>query len=88
MGTGAKMRDGKMNKPKARRNLVGTGCPMNLVYAKVEMAKLDPGEVLEIILDDGAPVANVSRSIEEEGHSIIRREQLGDGSWSLIIRKG
>lgn len=68
-------------------NLVGTGCPMNLVYAKVELARLQPGQVLEIILDDGAPVRNVSRSVGEEGHQILRKDQLADGSWSVIIRK-
>lgn len=69
-------------------NLVGTGCPMNLVYAKVELAKLDTGQVLEIILDDGAPVRNVSRSVQNEGHELISKEQLADGNWAVVVRKG
>ena len=45
------------------------------------------GQVLEIILDDGVPVRNVSRSIEEEGHELLHKKQLTDGSWSVIVRK-
>lgn len=71
----------------ARVNLAGKGCPMNLVYAKVALAKLEPGQVLEFILDDGAPVRNVTRSIEEEGHVLLHREQLADGTWAVVVRK-
>jgi sulfite reductase (ferredoxin) len=55
-------------RPDAGIDIVRTGCPMNLVYAKVELAKMVTGQILEIILDDGAPVRNVSRSVQEEGH--------------------
>ncbi|MCL7486749.1 MAG: sulfurtransferase TusA family protein [Desulfobulbaceae bacterium] len=68
-------------------NLVGTGCPMNLVYVKVELARMQPGQLLEVILDDGAPVKNVARSIENEGHELLGRNQLGDGSWAVMVRK-
>jgi sulfite reductase (ferredoxin) len=61
---------------------------MNLVYTKVELAKLGAGHVLEIILDDGAPVRNVTRSIQDEGHELISKEQLADGNWSVVVRKG
>lgn len=75
------------HQPDACKNLVGTGCPMNLVYAKVELAKLATGQVLEVILDDGAPVRNVSNSIQKEGHELLHKEQRSDGSWSVVVRK-
>jgi TusA-related sulfurtransferase len=59
---------------------------MNLVYVKFELAKPAPGKILKIIIDDGAPVENDSRSLEEQGHCIVRRERLGEGTWSLFIR--
>ena len=68
-------------------DLVGQGCPMNLVYTKVELAKMVSGQVLEIILDDGVPVRNVSRSIQEEGHELLQIKQLVDGTWSVVVRK-
>ncbi len=71
----------------ARKNCRGVGCPMNLVHAKVELAALAPGQVLEIILDDGPPVNNVPASAEKEGHTILGRRRLADGAWSVLIRK-
>ena len=63
------------------------GCPMNLVYAKVELAKLQSGQILEILLDDGPPINNVPGSVTREGHRIIEQKRLADGSWSLVIEK-
>jgi TusA-related sulfurtransferase len=40
---------------------------MNLVYVKFELAKPAPGKILKIIIDDGAPVENDSRSLESRG---------------------
>jgi len=71
----------------AFKNCRGVGCPMNLVYAKVELAKLQSGQVLEIILDDGAPVNNVPGSAEKEGHTVLEKNRLDDGTWSVLIKK-
>ncbi len=75
-------------KADAVKNCRGVGCPMNLVYLKVELAKLQSGEVLEIFLDDGAPINNVPASAEKEGHKILEKIQLDDGVWSVLIKKG
>ncbi len=71
----------------AKKNCRGVGCPMNLVHAKVGLAALEPGQVLEIILDDGPPVNNVPASAEKEGHAVLGRRRLDDGSWAVRIRK-
>lgn len=74
-------------KADAVKNCRGIGCPMNLVYAKVELAKLTSGQVLEIILDDGPPINNVPGSVLREGHKILGKKQLEDGAWSLLVEK-
>lgn len=71
----------------AQKNCRGVGCPMNLVYTKVELAKLQPGQVLELILDDGAPINNVPGSVEKERHTIVGKNQLEDGAWQVLIKK-
>jgi len=53
----------------------------------VELAKLHSGQILEVILDDGAPVNNVPGSALKEGHTIISQEQLADSAWAVLIRK-
>ena len=65
----------------------GVGCPMNLVYVKVALAKLQSGQVLEMILDNGAPVNNVPESVIKEGHAVLAKTRLEDGAWSVLIRK-
>ena len=74
-------------KADAVKNCRGIGCPMNLVYAKVELAKLTSGQVIEIILDDGPPIHNVPGSVLREGHKILGKKQLEDGAWSLLVEK-
>ncbi len=71
----------------ARKDLHGVSCPMNMVYTKVALSELGPGQVLEVILDDGPPINNVPGSLKREGHEILRQRQREDGSWALLIRK-
>jgi len=74
-------------KKDAVKNCRGVGCPMNMVYTKVALAALQSGQVLEVILDDGAPVNNVPGSVEREGHTVLEKNSLADGSWSILIQK-
>ncbi|MDH5522453.1 MAG: Mov34/MPN/PAD-1 family protein [Desulfobulbaceae bacterium] len=71
----------------AVKNCQGISCPMNLVYTKVELAKLRSGQVLEVILDDGAPAINVPLSASKEGHKILAKNQLTKESWSVLLEK-
>jgi TusA-related sulfurtransferase len=70
------------------KDLRGVGCPMNLVKTKVALSGMQSGQLLELILDNGAPVRNVPEAARREGHEILREEQLEDGAWSVVIRKG
>jgi TusA-related sulfurtransferase len=75
------------NTPDVSKNLRGVSCPMNMVYTKVELSKMAAGQVLEVILDDGAPINNVPGSVRKEGHTVLKEEQLPDTAWSVLIRK-
>lgn len=56
--------------PDKKQDLRGTACPMNLVKTKVALAKMQSGEILEVILDDGPPHRNVPRAANLEGHEL------------------
>jgi len=56
---------------KAVKDFRGVACPLNFVKTKIELSKLKPGDILEIRLDDGAPIENVPGSVQAEGHKII-----------------
>ena len=68
-------------------NLTGTPCPINFVRTKLKLEEMQPGEVLEVMLDDGEAIESVSQSIIEEGQKILERTQAEDSSWKLVIEK-
>ena len=68
------------------KDLRGVLCPLNFVKTKVELAKLKSGDILEIWLDDGAPIENVPGSVKAEGHKVISQNKIGD-YWSVVIEK-
>ena len=57
-----------------KRNLVdlrGVPCPLNFVKAKLELEKIEVGEVLDVLLDEGESVRNVPASFTEQGHDVV-----------------
>lgn len=64
----------------------GVACPMNFVKTKMALSHIASGQHLKILLDDGAPVDNVPKSVEGEGHVIVSKEATGD-YWQVVIKK-
>ncbi len=67
-------------------DLKNTPCPVNFVKTKLKLEEMNTDEVLEVLLDDGDPITNVTASVKEEGHQILKVEQIKD-YWKLIIKK-
>lgn len=68
------------------RDYRGVACPMNFVKVKIDLANMASGDKLRIYLDDGAPIENVPRSVESEGHEIVSQDKNGD-FWEVVIGK-
>ncbi len=68
-------------------DLRGVVCPLNFEKTKLKLEELDRGSELEVLLDEGEPVANVPRSAKEEGHKILKVERDG-GHFRVVIEKG
>ncbi len=67
-------------------DLKGTPCPINYVKAKLFLENLEPQEPVEILLDEGEPIMNVPKSLEADGHIIIKIERE-DGFYRVIVKK-
>jgi tRNA 2-thiouridine synthesizing protein A len=52
-------------------------CPMTFVKVKVKLAKLMPGDRLEVLLTGGEPLKNVPRSAKEQGYKVISVQPNG-----------
>lgn len=68
-------------------NLQGVSCPINYVKTKLALENLEEGQILEVILDKGEPMMNVPRSIKSDGHKVLSVENLGNGSFRVLIEK-
>ncbi|MDD5773666.1 MAG: sulfurtransferase TusA family protein [bacterium] len=64
----------------------GVLCPMNFVKTVLKLEQMQDEEILEVLLDDGDPIANVPRSVKEEGHEIVAVDKMENG-FRLLIRK-
>ena len=73
--------------PDMQKDFRGVACPMNFVKTKMALSQITAGQVLEILLDDGAPIENVPGSVEGEGHTILARNRIVD-HWQVLIKKG
>ena len=58
-------------------DLRGVACPLNFVKAKLELEKLQAGDILEVLLDEGEPARNAPASFAEQGQEIIEVKNLG-----------
>ena len=72
--------------PDEKIDLRGVFCPINFVKTKLKLEMMDSGQVLEVILDDGEPIRSVPRSIKEEGHKVVKVENI-EGAYRLLIKK-
>jgi TusA-related sulfurtransferase len=73
--------------PAEHLDLRGVRCPTNAARALVRLEAMAPDEVLELLLDDGEPIASVPASLHEQGHRVLTQERAGP-AWRLLVRAG
>jgi TusA-related sulfurtransferase len=62
-------------------------CPMTFVKTKLELQKINKGDILEVLLMDGEPLDNVPKACKENGYSILEISFVGEGVYKLVIEK-
>lgn len=67
-------------------DLKGVPCPLNFVKTKLTLESMGVGSILEVLLDDGEPIINVTASVKEEGHQILKVEKIAE-HWKLVIKR-
>jgi TusA-related sulfurtransferase len=70
----------------AELDLRGVICPYNFVKTKLQLEAMEKGQVLAVLLDDGDPIRNVPRSVENEGHTVLAQIRI-DQSFRVLIRR-
>ncbi len=62
-------------------------CRTNFVHIKLRLEDMNPGETLEVLIDDGEPMRNVPKSLKQEGHRIVSVRPDGE-HFRLLIQAG
>ena len=65
---------------------IGLYCPMPIIETAKEIAKLEPGQVLEILSDDQGIVGDMPAWCETTGHEYLGLEQEDD-EYRVYVRK-
>jgi TusA-related sulfurtransferase len=66
----------------------GEVCPYTYVKSKLALEGMEPGQVLQIIVDHKPAVENVPRSMENEGHEVMEVTQINNSAYKIVVRKG
>ena len=68
-------------------DLRGIACPMNFVKTKLYLDKLQSGEILKVLLDNGEPVESVCQSVQADGHQLKECIAFPEGHYQAVIVK-
>lgn len=68
-------------------NITKEHCPMTFVKTKIELSKLNKGDVLEVLLEEGEPLENVPKSSREQGYEVLGIEHVKDKIYKVTIKK-
>jgi len=71
--------------PALKLDLLGVACPMNYVRTKLQLEEMEPGQILEVLLDAGEPAENVPRSVKSDGYRVLSLGQEAGGHYRLVI---
>jgi len=61
-------------------------CPMTFVKTKLQLSKMAPGDILEILLTAGEPLDNVPRSIVEHGFQVLEVTPVKDNIYKVVVK--
>jgi sulfite reductase (ferredoxin) len=67
-------------------DLRGVACPLNFVKAKLELEKLETGDILEVLLDEGEPIRNAPASFAEQGQEVLEVKNV-DNHYCVKVRR-
>jgi TusA-related sulfurtransferase len=62
-------------------------CPMTFVRTRLALDRMQPGQVLRVLLRGEEPRRNVPRTAAEQGHAVLRQDDLPGGAAAVWIRK-
>ncbi len=59
-------------------------CPMTFVRTKIQLSKLAPGDILDVLVTEGEPLENIPRSSTEQGFKVLSIKETDQKGIHLI----
>uniref|UniRef100_A0A7J3ZJP7 DUF2249 domain-containing protein n=1 Tax=Fervidicoccus fontis TaxID=683846 RepID=A0A7J3ZJP7_9CREN len=81
------VRFAKVDERKYLLDVRGYTCPYPVIYTKKALARLNPGEILEVLTDNPPSCESVPRAAKEEGQDVLSVESVERGVWRITIAK-
>ena len=63
-------------------------CPITFAKTLLKLEDMQVGQILEVFLNEGEPIQSVPRSVKNEGHKIIKVEQVEEKKYRVLIERG
>lgn len=73
--------------PKTTLDAKGLACPLPVVKARLEIEKLEAGDVLEVLATDPGSVADFDNWTKMSGHELLESDEA-NGIYTYLIKKG
>ena len=62
-------------------------CPMTFVRTKLKLSQIAEGDILEVLLTEGEPLANVPRTATEQGYKVLSVTHVEGAVHKVTIQK-
>lgn len=63
----------------------GEVCPMTSIKTKLKLKTMESGGLLEVYVREGEPVENLPKTIEREGHKVLKISKR-DSYYTVLIQ--
>jgi tRNA 2-thiouridine synthesizing protein A len=60
-------------------------CPITFVKTKLALEQLNPGDRLEVFLNEGEPLENIPKSLKEYGYVVQSINRVSETVFKIII---
>lgn len=65
----------------------GEICPDPLTLTLAQMAKISPGDRLQVMVDSPLALETISRWVNSQRHKLVEVTEIGAGEWQITIEK-
>lgn len=73
-------------KPTEVLDVRGEVCPYPDVKSQRKVKSMKSGDVLEVLIDYPLSVERIPRSMQKQGHEVLKVEKKGASDWSILIK--